>query len=101
MKYYLLIIQSLGKDRSSRGGGVLIAVNNRISCSQVTSPDDLEAIGIQLCLSNPITVWVIYVPPSSISDYNNFFDFLRNFRDVHDNLILMGDFNFPDVDWGT
>ena len=67
------------KDCSSHGGGVLIAVNNSISCTQVTSPDGLEAISIQLNLSNLITVWVIYVAPSSTaaSEYNNLLDFLR------------------------
>ena len=91
------------KDCSSCGGGVLIAVNNRISCTQVTSPDGLEAIGIQLNLSNLITVWVIYIPPrfTTASDYNNLFDFLRDFQDVHDSLILMGDFNFPDINLDT
>ena len=75
---------------------MLIAVNNRISCTQVTSPDGLEAISIQLNLSNLITVWVMYIPPSSTaaSDCNNLFDFLRDSQDVHDNLILMGDFIF-------
>ena len=89
-------------DRSSRGGGVLIAVNNRISCTHMTSPDDLEIIGVQLNLNNPFAVWVTYVPPNSTAtDYNNLFNFLNDFQNVHNNLILLGDFNFPDIDWDT
>ena len=56
------------KDRSSRGGGVLLAVNNRISCTRTTSPDDMETIGIQLNLITPIS---IYVPPNSTATANN------------------------------
>jgi len=44
------------KDRSFRGGGVLIVVNNKVSCTQIASPKDLEVIGIQLNLNDPITV---------------------------------------------
>jgi len=45
-------------------------------------------------------VWVTYVPPNSTaSDYNNLFNFLNNFNNGHDNVILLGDFNFPDINW--
>jgi len=63
------------------------------------SPDNLEAIGIQLNLINPTVVWVTYVSPNS--DCNNLFNYPRNFNDVQDNLILLSDFNFPDIDWAT
>jgi len=46
------------KDRSSRGGGILLAINNRISCTRTSSPDDIEVIGVQLNSNNPIIVWV-------------------------------------------
>jgi len=32
------------KDRPSRGGGVLLAVDNGVPCHQIDSPEDLEAV---------------------------------------------------------
>ena len=36
------------KDRSSRGGDVLIAVNDKILCSSVSSPPDVEVVSVVL-----------------------------------------------------
>jgi len=49
------------KDRPSCGGGVLLAVDNGIPCHQIDSPEDLEAVCINLASISPITVCVIYV----------------------------------------
>ena len=38
------------KDRHSRGGGVLVAVNKSIYSSQLPSPSDLEMVSIMLSL---------------------------------------------------
>ena len=44
------------KDRSSRGGGVLIAVSDLISSSLIPSPPDLEVITVNVfCHNGPIT----------------------------------------------
>ena len=50
------------KDRSSRGGGVLIAVNNIISSNLISSPSDLELVAINLNLKNDsITICTVYI----------------------------------------
>ena len=90
------------KDRPSRGGGVLIAVNNNISCQRLNLPDDLEIICIKLNLKDQITVCVTYVPPNSTTTYyDNLFSFLYNLLNDSGKLIVLGDFNFPDIDWDT
>ena len=90
------------KDRPSRGGGVLIAVNNNISCQRLNSPDDLEIICIKLNLKDQITVCVTYVPPNSTTTYyDNLFSFLYNLLNDSGKLIVLGGFNFPDIDWDT
>ena len=59
------------KDRSSRGGGVLIAVSDLISSSLIPSPPDLEVITVNVfCHNGPITFCTVYVPPNSEVDYH-------------------------------
>ena len=36
------------KDRDTRGGGVLLAVNNKFTTSQMSSPPDLELISARI-----------------------------------------------------
>ena len=79
-----------------------MAVSNTIPCQEITSPVNLEIICIKLKLSNPITICVTYVPPSStIAHYDDLFNFLLNLHVDSDKLIILGDFNFPDIDWDT
>ena len=88
------------KDRPSRGGGVLIAVNNIFPCQLITSPENLETICIKLMLPNPITLCVNYVPPSSTAVYyDNLFNFFLHLHEVSVRMIILGDFNLPDIDW--
>ena len=88
------------KDRPSRGAGVLIAVNNKFPCQPITSPENLETMCIKLMLPNPITLCVNYVPPSSTAVYyDNLFNFFLHLHQVSDKMIILGDFNLPDIDW--
>jgi len=36
------------KDRESRGGGVLLAINNNLPSKQIKSPDNLEVVTVTL-----------------------------------------------------
>jgi len=75
------------KDRPSRGGGVLIAVNNKFPCHVIASPEDLEVICIKLDLNNPITICVIYIPPNSLATYDNLFNLLLSLHSTLDETI--------------
>ena len=89
-------------DRQSRGGGVLIAVNDNIPCQKLSSPENLEATCVRLNLPNPITVCVIYAPPNSTSIYyETLFTFISNLSKTSGKLIILGDFNFPDINWDS
>ena len=71
-----------------------------ISCKEITSPINLEIICIKLLLPNPITICVTYVPPNStVAYYNDLFNFFLNLHTASDKLIILGDFNFTDIDW--
>ena len=54
------------KDRGSRGGGVLIAVNDSVSSSLLLqSPTDLEVIAIKIGQNhNQLILCTVYIPPN-------------------------------------
>ena len=94
-------------DRSSRGGGVMLAIHNSISCQLLVSPKDIEIICVKLTLWHPIICCVIYIPPNSSSSYHEtILSFLTDvYYDSSNNgavhLLLLGDFNFTDIEWST
>ncbi len=59
--------QIFRKDRSSRGGGVLIAVRNSIVTGFINSPTDLEIVTIDLIVLK-CALCVVYFPPDISSD---------------------------------
>jgi len=90
------------KDRGHRGGGVLLAVNSRIPCKRLCVPVDVEAVTVQLSLSTPIFVCVLYIPPQSSNEhYKKYFTYIYNLSNQYKPLIIAGDFNLPDIDWCT
>ena len=91
------------KDRNSRGGGVLIAVSDLISSSLIPSPPDLEVITVNVfCHNGPITFCTVYVPPNSEVDYHNqLLSYLYSIVSTMENVILVGDFNMPDICWSS
>ena len=76
------------KDRTSRGGGVLIAVNNLLPSYLTTSPPNLEVVTIKLCFAgnHNISICTVYIPPNPNVAYFN---------------LIVGDFNLPDICWST
>ena len=80
----------------------LIAVNNKFTCQAITSPENLEIICIKLMSFCSITFCVTYISPSSTADYyDSLFNFPSHLHKISDKLIILGDFNFPDIDWNT
>ena len=57
------------KDRLSRGGGVLVAVNCSIPSSLLPSPPDLEVALVKICLNKELILCTVYVPPNSSKSY--------------------------------
>ena len=76
------------KDRASRGGDVLIAVNNLLPSYLIPSPPNLEVVTIKLCFAgnHNISICTVYIPPNPNVSYFN---------------LIVGDFNLPDICWPT
>ena len=84
------------KDRMSRGGGVLVAVNNVFDSVCLPSPSDLEIITVKL--GHDLVICSSYVPPNSNDAYlSALFDHFSYLISSFSNCIFVGDFNFPDI----
>lgn len=89
------------RDRDGRGGGVAFLVKKGVNYSSLDAADGIEAVWIKTKLNNR-TVFIggVYRPPNSPVEY---ILQLRRFMDSHfrekDNIILLGDFNLPAIDW--
>ena len=88
-------------DRSSRGGGVLLAIHNSVPFRQIEITNDLEIVAIEILTNNPICFCVVYIPPSATASYHEtLLIYLENIF-VKYNTIVVGDFNFADINWQT
>lgn len=57
---------------------------------------------LDICGVNPIIFCVVYVPPNPHDAYyDSLFDYITGIANMSDTIILIGDFNFPDVNWAT
>ena len=89
-------------DRNSRGGGVLVAVNDSIPSSLVSSPSNLEIICVQLKLPCAFNLCTVYLPPNSdLSYFESLIDFLSDILSSCIPCIIVGDFNLPNICWST
>ena len=88
------------RDCGSRGGGVLLAIDDSLSGTKLISPSDLEVITVEI--SKSITISVVCVPPSS--DFPYFLSlstYMRTLYQSGNQTFVVGDFNIPvlDTDW--
>ena len=89
------------KDRSSRGGGVMLAVKNSIPSHALDTPTELETLCVQIGSDDSVTLCLVYIPPSSSELYiQSLCDYI-NTTVSHSSTkcILLGDFNFPTINW--
>ena len=87
----------LRKDRDSRGGGVLLAFKSFLTVTQLTSPNDLEIVSAEI--DPNLLMCLIYRPPNCSDQYNTSLMAHLNSVDSTQNIVLLGDLNFPDIDW--
>ena len=52
-------------DRKSRGGGIIIVINQSIPSKIINCPNEVEALTVQLLLKQPINLCLIYSPLNS------------------------------------
>ena len=96
-------------DRSNRkGGGTLLYVHESIPVSNESTFDDSICQAILCTLSSCSTILInVYRPPkSSLNSFNKLLQYIQCYLDPlmeekHQDIIIIGDFNFPNIDWPT
>ena len=88
------------KDRNSRGGGVMIAISNKIHSELMTIDSDLEVLSVKIGTHSSFVLCIVYMPPNSnLDQYQKLFNYLTVLE--NDNSVVIGDFNLPDINWNT
>ena len=88
------------KDRGSQGGGVILAINKSLSYQVLITPPSLELLCVEVNHSNSLIYCLVYIPPNASNEYlQEFFSYISKFSNQSNNLIIFGDFNFPDINW--
>lgn len=90
------------KDRPTRGRGVALLIKNDIPFTVLPEVEDVEAVFCKLKLGScSIIVGCCYRSPSAGQE---FMPSLSEYMERHvlgSRLVLLGDFNFPDINWQT
>ena len=94
------------KDRDNGNdahGGVLIAVNPNLNPNGITIDTDLEVCFINLNISGlTFKLGVVYRPRTFNRNKNqNLYNIIRNQIWNADRFCVLGDFNFPHINWNT
>ena len=88
-------------DRGTKGGGVMLAINDELTYKQLTVPDTIEALEVIINCSKNLIFGIVYIPPNSSNAYHSsVFNFIHSLPQTN-NIIIVGDFNYPDIDWFT
>ena len=90
------------KDRSTRGGGVLLPLRHNSPSQLLSSPDNLELLLVKVNSSISFRLCMIYHPPNADNTYSqDLITYLETIAAEASPLIIIGDFNSPRVDWHT
>lgn len=85
----------------SKGAGFLIAIHNSVPFRQIEITNDLEIVAIEILTNNPICFCVVFISPSATASYHEtLLTYLKNIF-VKYNVMVIGDFNFVDINWHT
>ena len=91
------------KDRSDtsngRGGGILVYAKSTLICHEITTPPDIiQVAAIQTKLNkDSLNTYIVYRSPNSSTENNSRLNELL--RTVPRNSVIVGDFNYPSINW--
>ncbi|MEM7298050.1 MAG: reverse transcriptase domain-containing protein, partial [Bacteroidota bacterium] len=89
------------KDRGKRGGGVAICILKSLKCASVEVPFEVECVCLDVDgKDTKFRIACIYNPPST-SDVTSLCECFQYLSRTSRNLIIVGDFNFPKIEWAA
>ena len=79
----------------------LVEVVECLPCISIPTPLNLEVVAIKVILPNKqISICTVYCPPNpDMSSFRDLVEFLTSLSQEENNLIIIGDFNLPDICW--
>ena len=86
-------------DRAFRGGGVLLAVKHDLPSVQLSLSSVIESVIVELTSNRSFIVCVVYAPPHAGDSYYQHLSALLSSLPPGKDVLILGDFNFPDIDW--
>lgn len=98
------------RDRSAdvlkdEGGGVMIAISKKIRTHRRVLDEKfnhLEYVCVEIENSEkPILLYCVYIPGSTKEIYEDHFDAIRSIPMNGKDILIVGDFNLPDIVWNT
>ena len=91
------------KDRNRHGGGSLLAVRKSLNAKEFLHNTSHEVVFVDLQINNVnLRIICAYRSPSQTSNENqDFINFLNSHLEVCSSFILVGDFNYPGIDWNN
>uniref|UniRef100_A0A1X7SKH1 Endonuclease/exonuclease/phosphatase domain-containing protein n=1 Tax=Amphimedon queenslandica TaxID=400682 RepID=A0A1X7SKH1_AMPQE len=86
-------------DRATRGGGVLLAVHHSVPSSPLASPPALEILCVKVLA---VVFCLVYIPPNASCEYiSKLLSFIGELLSSYRYVVILGDFNAPDICWDT
>ena len=77
-------------------GGIMLGVDQS---KTIPNPEDIEVISGQLLTPHPVMIRLVYNPPNSEGIYQHkLISFLRHVIQSNNEVIILGNFNVPDID---
>ena len=97
-KITLTWLHTLSANNERAAGGVSAFINNNAPHRHIPLHINLQAVAFSITLHRVITLYYIYIPPSSTFSAKNFNDLVPQLPSP---FILLGDFNGHDFLWGS
>ena len=97
---YRLIARKDRADTSNgRGGGILLYAKSTVVCHELATPDNVvQVAALQAKLSDQnLNIYAVYRSPNSSPENN--IQINQLVRDIPEKSIILGDFNYPHIDW--
>ena len=79
----------------------MIAINDNLNSEQLTVPNNIEAIAVSINCKKRLNFGNVYIPPNSPDSYHNSVTSFIHSLPLENNTTIVGDFNYPDIDWST
>ena len=81
---------------------MMLAISNDFPSRQLSSPPNLEVVTVSVSLVPAVTCCMVYAPPNATVEYHTeLTNYLATITSLSNPILIIGDFNMPDINWST